>query len=119
MKNSTILCSFLLACSIFSYASENADQNPRINAAPELHALAQSNAALRDLTITLQRTIAEQDRALAKKDKEIEKKDKELEKHRPTLGKTALLWARRAFTYGACSTVSFVAGALLVGAFKK
>ena len=79
MKNSTILCSFLLACSIFSYASENADENTRINAAPELHALTPS----KDFEINLQATIAEQERAL-------EKKDKELEKHRPTLEKTTL-----------------------------
>ena len=106
MKNSTILCSFLLVCSIFSYASENADENTRINAAPELHALTPS----KDFEINLQATIAEQERALAKKDKEIEKRDAELEKHRPTLEKTALLWTIRVLSYGITFTIGFALG---------
>ena len=61
MKNSTILCSFLLACSIFSYASENADENTRINAVSSsdelIDSLKENNEALRDLTTTLQATV--------------------------------------------------------------
>jgi hypothetical protein len=112
MKKLTALCSLLLATSCASYTAEESAREQKETTAATIATLQESNAAQAALIKSLKQTIAQQE-------SELEKKTAELEKYRSTWKKTILLWTRRAFTYGTCSAVSFLTGAVIIGALKR